>query len=105
MNTFFHKQQGQTLVEYILLLVVAVSLVLTFYRSQAFRRLFGNQGTFGQQIKAQNEFSYRHAFSFSGTDRVRPPDVPRFNRSAGEHPSYSDGSGTRFFGPKDPYGQ
>ncbi|NDH07586.1 hypothetical protein EBX93_17005 [bacterium] len=41
------SQKGQTLVEYILLLVVAASLMMTFYRSKAFRRLFGEKGEIG----------------------------------------------------------
>lgn len=101
------SQKGQTLVEYILLLVVAISLVLTFYRSEAFRRLFGEQGRIGQNIKSQNEFAYRHAFSSSGVARTRPPDVSRDNKDGGTHPSYYDdvNGGSRFFGPKDPYGE
>jgi|SRR5690606_13769257 len=99
------SQEGQTLVEYILLLVVAISLVLTFYQSEAFRRLFGEQGRIGQQIKSQNEFAYRHAFSASGADRIRPPDASKDNKDIGQHPSYTDvtNGGTRFFGPRDPY--
>lgn len=101
------KEAGQTLVEYILLLVVAVSLVLTLYRSQAFKKLFGDQGKLGLQIKSQNEFSYRHAFSASGPGRVRPPDVSQTNRDISIHPSYADteNNSSRFFGPKDKYGE
>ena len=102
------SERGQTLVEYILLLVVAISLALTFYRSEAFKRLFGEQGRIGQQIKSQNEFAYRHALSSSSAtgSQVRPADVARDNRDIGNHPSYADPSGgTRFFGPKDTYGQ
>lgn len=101
------SQEGQTLVEYILLLVVAVSLVLTFYNTETFKRLFGEQGEIGQQIKSQNEFAYRHAFSSSGVDRVRPADVPPDNKDGSQHPSYADvtNGGTRFFGPKEAYGE
>lgn len=96
------SERGQTLVEYILLLVVAVSLVLTFYRSEAFKRLFGEQGLIGEKIKSQNEFAYRHAYS-----RNRPDtDIPRDNKDGSIHPSYADLNGdTRFFGPRNPYGQ
>lgn len=101
------NQRGQTVVEYILLFSVAISLVLTFYKSQAFRRIFGEQGLLGTQIKKQNEFSYRHAYSSSGPGRYRPNDVARDNKDGGTHPSYYDDqkSGTRFFGPKSAYGQ
>lgn len=101
------SQRGQTVVEYILLFSVAISLVLTFYKSAAFKRLFGEQGMLGNQIKKQNEFSYRHALSASGPSRVIPDDVPRENRDGATHPSYADSAngGTRFFGPKSAYGQ
>lgn len=102
-----NQEKGQTLVEYILLLAVAVSLCLTLYRSEAFRRIFGDQGRLGQQIKTQTEFSYRHAFSSTGPSRTRPPDVSRTNKDGGIHPSYADtlDGGTRFFGPRSGYGE
>lgn len=95
------REKGQTLVEYILLLVVAASLMMTFYRSKAFRRLFGEKGEIGIKMKTQTEFAYRHAFYAGET----VSDIPRDNKEISNHPSYSDGSGTRFFGPKEPYGQ
>lgn len=94
------KESGQTVVEYILLLAVVVSLVFTFLRSEMFNRYFGNQGSFGAVIKRNNEFSYRHAYG-NGTN-----DIPRDNRDGSNHPSYFDaerGGGTRFFSGKDPY--
>ena len=97
------NQQGQTLVEYILLLAVAVSLVLTFYNSEAFRRLFGSQGTFGVKLKNGSQFSYRHAYLPANPADI--VDVEKNNKEGAIHPSYLDtkNSGTRFFGPKDPY--
>jgi Flp pilus assembly pilin Flp len=100
---FKNDQRGQTVVEYILLLSVAASLFLTFYNSETFKKLFGTQGQLGQQIKAQAEFSYRHAYL-----RNRPAtDIPMGIRDPGAHPSYADqaNGGTRFFGPKSPYGE
>ena len=100
------NNKGQTLVEYILLLAVAVSLVMTLVRSQAFKRVFGDQGRLGASLKSQGEFSYRHAFFGNGPDREFIPDVPTTNRNISIHPSYVEpGVGTRFFGPKEPYGQ
>lgn len=96
------SEQGQTLVEYILLLTVALSLVLTFYNSETFKKLFGPQGEIGKKIKTQNEFAYRHAYTRREASFV---DVPRDNREGSIHPSYHDASGneTRFFGPKEVY--
>jgi hypothetical protein len=98
-----NPQRGQTLVEYILLLSVATSLVLTFYNSRAFKSLFGDQGSLGKNIKQQNEFAYRHAFSVTGPSRSQVQDIDRNNREASIHPSYK-GDPTRFFGPLSTYG-
>jgi hypothetical protein len=103
-----YQERGQTTVEYILLFVVVISLVLTVYKSAAFRRMFGEQGEIGLKIKAQNEFSYRHAFHIGGAQREAIPDIPRENKDITIHPSYVDSSSaneSRFFGPKEPYGQ
>ncbi len=108
MEVRMNKESGQTTVEYILLFVVVISLVMTVYKSAAFKRMFGEQGEVGLKIKAQNEFSYRHAFHISGAEREPLPDIPRDNKNIVIHPSYVDLSSageSRFFGPKDPYGQ
>ncbi len=92
-------QQGQTLVEYMLLLAVVVSLVLTFYNSQLYKRLFGNKGELVKGVKEESEFNYRQALP-----RTKEANQP----AAGERdvtlfPSYRSQGDTRFFGPKDPY--
>jgi hypothetical protein len=94
------NQQGQTVVEYILLLAVAMSLVVTFYRSATFQRFFGTQGEVGQRYKLDGEWGYRHA-SMSG--RVIEPNEPK--ASAEDHASYFNKakSATHFFGANDPY--
>ena len=95
------NQQGQTVVEYILLLAVSVSLVMTFYRSSTFKKLFGEQGVVGQVYKRETEWGYRHAYLLGSKEGAN--SLPY--TSAREHPSYfnqSEGQ-TRFFGPSDPY--
>lgn len=96
-----NSEKGQTLVEYILLIVVALSLALTFYNSEIFKRLFGPQGELGKKIKHQNEFSYRHAYFPTDND----VDPPKDTREGATHPSYYNmqSNETRFFGPKDKY--
>ncbi len=85
--------------EYILLLSVAVSLVLTFYRSATYQRIFGPNGEFGTQLKVENEYGYRHAYL-----RNRPSaDIEKPVSDASSHPSYGEGGRTRFFGPKNTY--
>jgi hypothetical protein len=94
------NQTGQSLVEYILLLAVVASLVVTFYNSQAFQRLFGPNGEFGRMVKEDAEFAYRHAFL-----RNRPANIPVGEREISGHPSYHNTAqgGTRFFSSKEPY--
>ena len=96
------NQKGQTLVEYILLIVVVVTLVMTFYKSSAFQKLFGEKGELGEKMKTQNEFSYRHAFY-----KPQFPDNLKGEKDITEHPSYrgTNREPTRFFGPKDPNGK
>jgi hypothetical protein len=95
------NQLGQTVVEYILLLAVAVSLVMTVFNSNIFKSLFGSQGSVGQLYKLDSEWGYRHAFT---TGKVSGEQSVIYN-SAEEHPSYYNSSKgeTRFFGPSDPY--
>jgi Flp pilus assembly pilin Flp len=93
-------QRGQTLVEYILLLTVAISLVLTFFNSQLFKKYFGTGGEIGQMVKEENEFGYRHGYL-----KGRPPGGEPLSYNGFDHPSYynSQAGETRFFGPKENY--
>lgn len=86
--------------EYILLLAVAMSLVVTFYRSATFQRFFGEQGELGQMYKQESEWGYRHGHL---NGRYTEDNSPK--NSAEEHSSYYNGnlSQTRFFGPSDNY--
>jgi hypothetical protein len=95
------NEHGQTVVEYILLLAVSVSLVVTIFRSQAFKSLFGTQGSVGKLYKQESEWGYRHAFTVGKTPGEQPIPYP----SAEQHPSYYNFSvsESRFFGPSDPY--
>jgi hypothetical protein len=88
------------MVEYILLLAVVVSLVLTLYNSEIFRRLFGRNGEFGRAVKASTESSYRYALKLRN-----PPPRTDVERDISNHPSYHDPDlpGTRFFGPRERY--
>jgi len=89
------------MVEYMLLLTVAISLVVTFFRSDTFKRFFGESGSLGIAIKTETEIGYRHAFMKAGFNDTQG----REQRDGSSHPSYSnpDGSGSRFFGARLPY--
>ena len=95
------NQRGQTLVEYILLLAVSASLVVTVYRSSTFQKLFGDNGSVGKLYKLESEWGYRHAF-INGRSSGES-SVPY--KSAEQHPSYFNQvkGDTHFFGPSDPY--
>ena len=95
------NQDGQTVVEYILLLVVAISLVTTFYNSDVYKRLFGDKGLLGATYKREAEGSYQHALAPKKQDALAGPG------SIADHTSYYNKSknDTRFFGPKDRYPQ
>jgi hypothetical protein len=95
----FISQKGQTMVEYMLLLAVSISLVITFLNSDFFKKTFGTEGKLATMIKSEAEFAYRHAFL-----KNHPPDISRTSRDAKEHPSYFQGGGdSHFFGAKSEY--
>lgn len=92
------NQRGQTMVEYILLLAVVVSLVLTFYRSSLFQSLFGAEGRWAVMIKTKSEFAYRH-----GSPKGQA--VSRDTRDGANHPSYfnRERGDTHFFSSRYAY--
>jgi hypothetical protein len=96
------NQKGQTVVEYILLLSVSVSLVTTFYNSDTFRSYFGNDGKIGKIYKVEAEWGYRHA---TMTGRGSTPEGNGLRPNIMQHASYynSVDPQTHFFGPSDTY--
>jgi hypothetical protein len=95
---YFLLEKGQTVVEYILLLAVVMSLVTAMYKSKYFKNFFGETGQFATAFKAEMEFSYRNAFG------ARIPGQP-LKYTDKSHPSYynTDKGASRFFTPKEPY--
>jgi Flp pilus assembly pilin Flp len=94
------NQKGQTMVEYMLLLAVSVSLVMTFINSDFMKRIFGSGGSLGTKIREENQFAYRHAFG----KKAEIPDIGRNNVDGRAHPSYYQPDGTtHFFGATDAY--
>lgn len=91
----FLNQKGQSTVEYILLFAVITIAVNTVFRSEAFQAMFGENGKFSKEFRAESEYSYRHAIR--GRKLWREP---KYNRP---HDSYKKGAKTRFFGAKEPY--
>ena len=89
------NQKGQSSVEYILLFAVVVVLATTVFKSEAFIKLFGQDGLFAKTYREEIEFSYRHTLGGRKAFTTPNYDSP--------HSSYQGGSGTRFFGAKDAY--
>lgn len=57
---FAKNHSGQSVMEYLLLLLVVTSLVFTVLNSQAFLALMGPDSAFFERLKTQQEYSYRH---------------------------------------------
>jgi hypothetical protein len=96
MGRFFAKKQillnqdGQSMVEYILLIAVVVSLVSILFRSDLFQGYFGDNGKLSEAFKGKLEYTYRHAVN--GKAFFRTPNYS-------SHESYN----RRFFSAKDVY--
>ncbi|MCF8058240.1 MAG: hypothetical protein K9K67_03025 [Bacteriovoracaceae bacterium] len=90
---FLKNQKGQSTVEYVLLLVVVVSVFLTVFNSRKFQAFFGEDSDFFTAIAQKMKQDYRYATNVSPADDVDTSPVPN-------HPSFAqpDGSASRFFG-------
>ena len=93
---FLKKEDGQSSVEYLMLMAVAIFLVTTVIRSDYFQEFFGEEGQFSTAFRQEIEFGYRNALH--GREFFREP-----NYRGDIHPSYVNGGTTRFFGAKDQY--
>jgi len=95
-----HKlgNQGQTTVEYMLLIFVVVTLLFTILQSRVVRNVLGTEGETIQTFKRIIERGHRHAFSGG-----EPSDT--YGNFTGRHESFVDieTGETRFFVPTDPY--
>jgi len=91
----FLNQKGQSMVEYILLLSVIVTLGVAIFRSDLFQNLWGPESEIFRRLKENLAFSYRHGLG-GENDRTQ-------NNYSGKHETYYDGSKTRFFLPTDEY--
>ncbi len=89
------NRQGQSLVEYILLLGMLLMIGVSIFKSDAFKNIFGEDSALFAKLRKQFEYEYRHGLS-GNNDRT--------NESyGGEHESFFTGGKTRFFSPETPY--
>ena len=92
------NSDGQSTIEYLLVLLVVISLGFTVFTSDAMKSLFGSESSVFAAIRARVEYSYRHAL---------PGSVDNSNYST-SHDSYlniNKAGKTRFFAPKGKYPQ
>lgn len=98
---FIHLEccEGQSVVEYILLLAVVATLSLGIFKSDAFQDFLGPDSEFFNQLAKQQEYAYRHGLSADVEDDSSV-DSPT-------HHTYknNDTGLTRFYGQTDPYPQ
>ncbi len=93
-----NSERGQSVVEYILLLAVIVSLAYSMYSNPKFKTFFGKDGFFAK-MKVGIESSYRY-----GIESTEPADA--YNYMTPQHKTYynSTQNSSRFFSPLDEYG-
>jgi len=89
------NQKGQSTIEYILLLVVVVSIAGGLMNSDAFKRFVGEDSELMQKMVRQMTYAYRHG-------RLGEVDESNYDR---EHETYfnKDEDRSRFFTPINVY--
>ena len=98
-NVHILGNRGQSTVEYILLLAVVISLIVTITNMPRFKALLGEGGSFAVAMKNEMEWNYR--FASQGREPFSTITYPN-----AFHPSYYNSAkgSTHFIGPVDPYG-
>ena len=98
-NDFILVEDGQSTVEYLLLLAVVIAIVTAVFYSACFKERFGEGGRFARAIKDETQWNYRH-----GSPGRQAGNVPITYPNA-THPTYynSSRSSSHFFGPVDIY--
>lgn len=87
---------GQSTVEYLLVLLVVVSLAFTVFTSDAMTNLFGKDSSVFAAIRKRIEYSYRHGLA--GSD-----DSSNYDTSHDSYLNVEKGDKTRFFAPIGKY--
>lgn len=91
----FLNQKGQSTVEYILLLVVVVSIATALMNSETFKKFVGKDSALMKKLVGQMAYSYRHG---------RQGDNDTSNYSLNHETFYNSTEGkSRFFTPQTSY--
>ena len=93
------KNNGQSAVEYILLLAVISSLMFTIFRSERFKQLFQGQSGLFANIRQGMMYSYRYGLDIRYNNS---PDM-NFQYGSNAHDTYTKGGASRFFSSKGAY--
>ena len=91
------NEEGQSIVEYIMLLGVVLTLVLVVIQNEKFREIMGPNSTIVNGMRNSMMYTYRHG---------RPGTAELDNSTyTGNHDTFTntDGSGSRFFSNDEDY--
>ncbi len=95
------NNKGQSLVEYILLLVVIAFIAVGIFKGTSIGEMFGKNSKFFKYAKHQLEYTYRHGNNYTGGIE----GIEDNSNYQTFHHTYTKESGeSRFFGPIEEYG-
>jgi hypothetical protein len=102
---FLNNKQGQSVVEYILLLAVISSIGLSFYNSKAFKEFTGGKSGLFAKMRQGMEYSYRYGRALDSD--VDYEQAIGFEYTSNKHDTYfnSKSGASRFFAGLDEYGK
>ena len=89
------NQKGQSIVEYVLLIGLLLMIAVSIFKSEQFKRIFGEDSELFTKLRRQFEYEYRHGLS----GVIDTSD----NSYGGDHESFYSAGKTRFFSPDTPY--
>ncbi len=105
-NSFFLKdEKGQSVVEYILLLVVVSALSITVLNNRKFKEFVGGETGLFVAIRKSMEYSYRYGRELNADADYDA--AMSFNYQSNKHDTYfnTKENTSRFFGGAEPYGK
>lgn len=91
------NEKGQSTIEYILLIVVVVSVASALFNSAAFKRFVGEDSEFMQKAYKEMSYAYRH-----GRMGTTEEDVSNYTRDHETFFNKEEGR-SRFFAPTSQY--
>ncbi|MBF0359760.1 MAG: hypothetical protein HQK49_02060 [Oligoflexia bacterium] len=81
-----NNHKGQSVVEYIMLLMVVISLAIIVLRHPKFKEMLGANGTFYAGMRKNIEHGYKHGYSYNSKETDVDGNVSDIDN--GEHWSY-----------------